>query len=60
MEGSQFGFGVFIGFVSCAIVILYSLSDNPQEIHTKKKLTPEWKLVTDGKVVDTMYIYKEK
>jgi hypothetical protein len=38
------------------VFIIYLLV--PQTITTDKKITPEWKLTTDGKVVDTIYYYR--
>jgi len=57
-----------IGCFSMIILILFvmlfcafaTFSEHECEIVTKEKIEPEWKLVTDGKAVDTLYIYKQK
>jgi hypothetical protein len=58
--------GFFIGcaFMFClglilSLIVLAIPSPQP-EIRTKKKITPEWELTTDGKKIDTIYIYKQK
>lgn len=56
-------------FIGCAFMFMLGLIlslilaaiPSPQpEIRTRKKITPEWVLTTDGKKIDTIYIYKEK
>jgi hypothetical protein len=41
------------------LFIIYLIIPSSQLIiKTNKKITPEWKLTTDGKVVDTIYYYR--
>ena len=55
--------GCFGWIVLTLFVILFltiaTFSKHECEIITKERIEPEWKLVTDGKAVDTLYIYKE-
>ena len=56
-----------IGCFSIIILVLFvalflafaTFSEHECEIVTKEKIEPEHRLVTDGKVVDTLFIYKE-
>jgi hypothetical protein len=53
--------GWFIGMVTCLIVTLWSMSGETMiEIHTNKRIQPEKRLTTDGKTVDTLFIYKQE
>jgi hypothetical protein len=38
--------------------ITFVISSSQPTIKTDRKITPEWKLITDGKVVDTIYYYR--
>ena len=55
---------LFIGLVSFGLLLmvgLYSLIDYvfiDDEFEVSKPIKPQIKLVTDGKTVDTVYIYK--
>lgn len=49
-----------IGVVAGMIIAIYCLGGKKTEITTKVKITPEWKLITDGKKIDTIFIYKAK
>jgi hypothetical protein len=52
--------GWFVGMVTFLILFLMATSETPPpEIHTNKRLQPEKKLTTDGKTVDTLFIYKQ-
>lgn len=51
--------GWVIGLFMAAGTVLYSLDSSDMVIETKTKLIPETRLITDGKVVDTLYIYKD-
>lgn len=51
-----FMWGCLIGIV---ISFIAFTSEEPV-IQTNKRIVPEWKLTTDGKKVDTLYIYKSK
>lgn len=45
------------------LLILFEIINStfpPKELNTKEKITPEWKLITDGKSVDTVWVYKIK
>lgn len=52
--------GVIIGILITILIAVFSLSSKQVQITTNQKIIPEWKLTTDGKVVDTLYIYKQK
>ena len=53
-----FMFGWFVGMVTCLIVTLWSMSGETV-IQSNKIIIPEKKLTTDGKTIDTLYIYKQ-
>lgn len=53
--------GFCIGYIiatTIACAIIYSLKNAP--IRSSKKIIPEIELITDGKVVDTLFIYKKE
>lgn len=51
--------GWFIGMLTFLIMLIIVDSNNPTEIHSDKILQPEKRLTTDGKTIDTLYIYKQ-
>jgi hypothetical protein len=51
-------FGWLVGMVTCLIVTLWSMSGETV-IQSDKIIVPEKKLTTDGKTIDTIYIYKQ-
>ena len=51
--------GWFIGMLTFLIMLIIVNSNNPTEIHSDKILQPEKRLTTDGKTIDTLYIYKQ-
>jgi len=53
-----FMFGWFVGMVTCLIVTLWGMSGETT-IQSRKIIVPEKQLITDGKTVDTLYIYKQ-
>lgn len=53
-----FGMIILILFVALFLVFA-TFSEHECEIVTEKKIEPEQVLTTDGKVVDTLFIYKE-
>lgn len=53
-----FMFGWFVGMVTCLIVSLWGISGETT-IQSNKIIIPEKKLTTDGKTIDTLYIYKQ-
>lgn len=58
-------FGLFMfmgGIIFSMVVLVIAAIFSPQEnsLRTTEKINPEWQLVTDGKVVDTLWIYKIK
>lgn len=59
-EFEYFITGLFIGIIFTAVMTLVFFLGEPEVITTSKKITPEWRLITDGKKVDTLYIYKTK
>jgi len=54
-----FMLGWFIGMFTFLIMLIIVDSNNPTEIHSDKILQPEKRLTTDGKTIDTLYIYKQ-
>lgn len=50
--------GWFVGMMTCLIVTLWSMSDETV-IKSNKIIIPEKQLTTDGKTIDTIYIYKQ-
>jgi hypothetical protein len=46
--------------MTAVILFIIVNKDTPIEIHTNKRIQPEKKLTTDGKTVDTLYIYKQE
>lgn len=56
--------GCFGMIILVLFVIIFctfaTFSEHECEIVTKEKIEPEQVLTTDGKVVDTLFIYKEK
>lgn len=53
-----FMFGWFIGMITAVIVLIASVP-NETTIQSNKIIIPEKKLTTDGKTIDTLYIYKQ-
>jgi hypothetical protein len=49
-----------LGFILCAIFTLATLFDRIMIIESYKRIEPEKRLTTDGKVVDTLFIYKQE
>jgi hypothetical protein len=59
--GGLFGvfmFGWLIGMLTCLIVTISCMSGETT-IQSRKIIVPEKQLITDGKTVDTLYIYKQ-
>ena len=54
-----FFIGWFIGMATAVILFMILSKDTPT-IQTYEKIQPEKKLTTDGKTVDTLYIYKQE
>ena len=52
--------GFWIGMLTFLIMFLVVTSDTPTEIHSDKRIQPEKRLTTDGKTVDTLFIYKQE
>ena len=50
--------GWFVGMVTCLIVTLWGMSGETV-IKSNKIIIPEKQLTTDGKTIDTIYIYKQ-
>jgi hypothetical protein len=50
--------GWFLGIINS--VILFIMVNTPIEIHSNKRIQPEKRLTTDGKTVDTLFIYKQE
>jgi hypothetical protein len=49
-----------IGMLTFLIMLFVVNSDTPTEIHSNKRIRPEKRLTTDGKTVDTLFIYKQE
>lgn len=63
MEGIGKGLGEALLFVVVAVaaivaVISWVFWDNSEEIESKTLIVPEIRLETDGKKIDTIYVYK--
>ena len=56
----KFLFGVCGGLLISICIVLMVDSIGVETIISHKRITPEWKLKTDGKIVDTLYIYKNE
>lgn len=59
------GFGMFItgffsGFLACVFFTLVFYMSEPMTIQTYERIQPEKRLTTDGKTVDTLFIYKQE
>lgn len=52
--------GVFIGFLVCVVFTLIFWVSEPSVIQSNKRIQPEKRLTTDGKTVDTLFIYKQE
>lgn len=55
-----FMLGCLIGMILTVILTVSALSSSEKSITSTKKIIPEWKLTTDGKTVDTLFVYKQK
>ena len=55
-----FMLGWFVGIITSVILFLVVSIETPIEIHTNKRIQPEKRLTTDGKTVDTLFIYKQE
>ena len=55
-----FMLGWFVGIITSVILFIAVNKDTPIEIHTNKRIQPEKRLTTDGKTVDTLFIYKQE
>ena len=52
--------GWFFGIITCVILFIMVNKDTPIEIYSNKRIQPEKRLTTDGKTVDTLFIYKQE
>jgi hypothetical protein len=50
--------GFLVGIFACLIIFFLTMSGETT-IQSSKPIIPEKKLTTDGKTVDTLYIYKQ-
>ena len=55
---NSFIVGFVVGMITCIVMTLFTLSGETT-IQSNKPITPEKKLTTDGKTIDTLYIYKQ-
>lgn len=65
MESNTFDVGAlfmgwFLGIITSGILFIMVNKDTPTEIHSNKRIQPEKRLTTDGKTVDTLFIYKQE
>ncbi len=58
LEFNIFMGGFLVGMLACLMVTLWTMSGETT-IQSSKPIIPEKKLTTDGKTVDTLYIYKQ-
>jgi hypothetical protein len=61
MSNGDFIVGFVVGMMACIVMTLFTLSTLSCEttIQSNKPIIPEKKLTTDGKTIDTLYIYKQ-
>ena len=52
--------GWFIGMITFLIVSGVVSQDTKIEIRSNKRIQPEKRLTTDGKTIDTLFIYKQE
>lgn len=52
-------FGAIAFILALVLIFTFGALLGDTEIVTKERIEPEHRLVTDGKVVDTLFIYKE-
>lgn len=52
--------GIFVGFLMCVIGTVVFYMREPITIQTYERIQPEKQLTTDGKTVDTLFIYKQE
>ena len=57
-ELNIFMVGWFVGVLTCLIVAFWTMSGETT-IQSRKIIIPEKQLTTDGKTIDTLYIYKQ-
>jgi hypothetical protein len=57
-EFNIFMVGWLVGMVTCLIVYCWTMSGETT-IQSRKIIVPEKQLTTDGKTIDTLYIYKQ-
>lgn len=55
-----FMMGWVLGIITSVILFIMVNKDTPTEIHSNKIIQPEKRLTTDGKTVDTLFIYKQE
>lgn len=63
MKNDEFGgflIGVVIGFLLCVVFTIITFIDKPTVIETYERIQPEKRLTTDGKTIDTVFIYKQE
>jgi len=61
MENSEFGNGLIVGWIVSGIIFTvlgFALTKPTEELKSTTKIVPEKVLTTDGKKVDTIYVYK--
>ena len=56
---TTFFIGFWVGVLTCFLVTLSMLGNRETTIQSNKLIIPEKKLTTDGKTIDTIYIYKQ-
>jgi hypothetical protein len=59
---ANFGIGLLMGavimFIFLTVMItVVAIITPPEPLKSKKRITPDWVLETDGKKVDTVFIY---
>lgn len=57
--GGEFIVGLIVG-VLIMLIVTVAILQGANRIVSSTKLIPETQLTTDGKVIDTLYIYTEK
>lgn len=52
-------FGMIAFILALVLILTFGALLGDTEIVTEERIEPEWRLTTNGKVVDTLFIYKE-
>lgn len=57
-DNTGWAFTVFAMFVAGLVMLAFN-SEKETALETKDKIIPEYRLTTDGKTIDTIWVYKK-